>query len=337
MSSNRKVAELRTQAVKLLRLFRPKLGADAEGGVRWLASRTFTRRKLNWIYNNLSPIQQQAFHSRFSGIFRDYKGYFESGEWQSKFCGRLVKVPLERDLIWLHWDAAISVLGHETEIKQTYESLLRLENPPRLVLDVGANYGTHSILFLIHGIPTISFEPNRNCHQFFRGLCETNHVDYKLEPVAVGAEQGTVELWFPEKREWLGTTDPAVKDRLQSEDEVSKLEVLQITLDKYVEDQGLCPQLIKIDTEGTSLQVLLGCERTLKTKRPLVLFESWLSEDRNHIESFFAGNQYQICDLPLPRVSPPQILARGEFLRRNVANFIAVPRENIEAWPPRFN
>jgi FkbM family methyltransferase len=328
---------LRALAVKLVRLFRPDPGEDAARGVRWLAARRFARRKLNWVYNNLSPSQQEAFHSRFSSIFRDYKGYFESGEWQSKFCGRLVKVPLEKELIWLHWDAAVSVLGHESDIKQTYESLLRLETPPRLVLDVGANYGTHSILFLIHGVPTISFEPNRNCHQFFRELCEINHVDYKLEPVAVGAEQGTVELWFPETREWLGTTDLSVKNRLQSEGDVSKLEVLQITLDSYVERHGLRPQLIKIDTEGTSLQVLLGCARTLKAQRPLVLFESWPSEDRNHIESFFSGNQYQICNLPLPRVSPPQLLANGEFLRSNVVNFIAVPRENIEAWPPRFN
>src|ERR1700722_9247274 len=50
--------------------------------------------------------------------------------------------------------------GHDSELKQTYASLIQLEHPPRLVLDIGANYGTHSIIFLSHDIETVSFEPN---------------------------------------------------------------------------------------------------------------------------------------------------------------------------------
>jgi FkbM family methyltransferase len=314
----------------------PGLNAQrAVSVVRWLAGRELTRRSLNGIYGFLTWEQKRIVHARFATAFRDYDGLFAPGEWRVDFAGRTVRVPLSQARAWLAWDAALALLGHETEIKITYDTIVRLPHPPRLVLDVGTNYGTHSILFLVHGAATISFEPNRNCHQFFRDLCALNHVPCTIEPVAVGAEEGTVDLWFPETHEWLGTTDPSTRDRLQSQTPLAKLEVRQITVDRYVAEHGLRPHVIKIDTEGSDLKVLQGSVSTLRRDRPLLIFESWQAE-RERVGALLSGQQYRIASLPL-RPEGPALLPAAEFLTTDRVNFIAAPQEVIDAWPPKFS
>jgi FkbM family methyltransferase len=308
--------------------------ARAAAVARRLAARASTRRVLNAMYGPLTWEQKQRLHARFATIFRDDDGPFEPGEWRVDFAGRTVRVPLSETRTWLAWDAALALLGHETEIKRTYDTLVRLERPPTLVLDVGANYGTHSILLLAHGVTAISFEPNRNCHQFFRNLCAANGVPCRLEPVAVGAEEGTVDLWFPETHEWLGTTDPATRDALQAQAALSRQEVRRTTVDRYVAEHGLHPHLIKIDTEGSDLQVLQGSAATLRRDRPLIVFESWQA-DRKQAADLLAGHGYQVCRLPLGPGGPAP-LPSAEFLQTDAANFLAVPEEVVGHWPPAF-
>ena len=296
--------------------------------VRWLAAREATRRVLNGLYQPRSWDQKERVHARFAKIFRDYQGPFAPGVWEVEFAGRTVRVPLSKARAWLTWDLALSIAGHEPEIKQTYETILRFR--PHLVLDVGANYGTHSLLFLVHGVRTVSFEPNPNCHESIKELCAANGVRPTLEPVAVGANEGTIELWFPEREEWLGTTDPATRDRLQGETPLAKLIVPLVTLDGYVDAHGLTPDVIKIDTEGSDLQVLQGAERTLDACRPLLLFECW-PKQRGPMAGFLDDHRYSICALPLTPAQP-RALSKSEFTTAAHANFAAIPRERLEKW-----
>jgi FkbM family methyltransferase len=299
--------------------------------VRWLAARGSTRSVLNSLYRSRSWHQKERLHSRFAKIFREYEGPFAAGVWDVDFGGRPVRVPLQPARAWLMWDLALSVVGHEPEIKQTYETIIRLK--PRLVLDVGANYGTHSLLFLVHGVRTISFEPNPNCHACIKDLCSANGVTPTLEPVAVGASEGSIDLWFPESHEWLGTTDPGTRDRLQAQTKLSSLTVPLITVDGYVDAHSLTPDVIKIDTEGSDLQVLLGAQRTVERFRPLILFESWQAQ-REPIATYFNAQRYGICALPLTSAKP-RVLPATEFASTEVANFVAVPKEKLESWPHR--
>lgn len=312
-------------------------GVDARRAaavVRWLAARGVTRRWLNTMYRPLTWDQKRRIHVRFAGIFRDEHGPFTPGEWHVTFAGRTVYVPLDQTRAWLAWDAALALLGHEIELKETYETLVSLTPRPRLVLDVGANYGTHSILFRVHGVPTISFEPNPNCHQFMRDVCALNGVECALEPVAIGANGGTVDLWFPEHHEWFGTTDPATRDQLQAQTPLSKLSVPQITIDGYVASRGLAPDVMKIDTEGSDLQVLQGSTNTLRQHRPLIVFESWQAQ-RANVGDVLAAHDYRVCSLPL-RPAGPQPLSAAEFRRTEDANFIAVAAVDVDNWPPKF-
>jgi FkbM family methyltransferase len=290
---------------------------------------------LNWQYSVLTWAQKAAFHRRFSTSYRGYTDSFDEGNWRLDVGGVRMVVPLRRASAWLDWDAALSIHGHEPELKKTYEFLIRLPHPPRLVFDIGANYGTHSIVFLLHGIQTISFEPNVRCHEFFRDLCAANGLKPTVESTAVGAaNHAASDLWYLAGQEWLGTTDAAVKETLGAA--VIKTIVTQVTLDEYIQRTGSQPDLVKIDTEGADLQVLKGAAATLAIHRPLVLLESWRSPERRVLWSFLNAQRYCLCPLPLASTIAPEPLTLDRFCDMWPINFAALPAEMLECWPPAF-
>ena len=134
--------------------------------VRRMASHRWSRDILNRFYLSLSWSQRAWFHGMFANIFKDRDDAVASGTWTIRFGGKLIKLPITRERIWLDWESAVSVVGHDIEVKQTYEDLLKSDNPPQLFIDIGANYGTHSLLFLAHRIETITFEPNAACYDY---------------------------------------------------------------------------------------------------------------------------------------------------------------------------
>ena len=77
------------------------------------------------------------------------------------FSDILARSPLRPEQARLDWAAAVSILGHETMIKDTYAYLL--SQPGRkfdVFLDAGANYGTHSLLFAASGVTTLDKDRN---------------------------------------------------------------------------------------------------------------------------------------------------------------------------------
>lgn len=315
---------------RLIRTVRPSLRQDVEGLVRRLVSRRGTRKCLNAVYNHLSPAGQTIFYTSFAKIFREKKPqHVARGEWAVNLRGPWATLPLGGHDTWLDWDLAVSMLGHEPEIKRTYLEILR-ERPPKLFLDVGANYGLHSLLFLVHGVPTVSFEPNARCHEYFRQLAALNNVPCDLREVALGAEEGWTDLSFPEGETWLGSSNAEVQGELsRTHGRITSIRVPQTTLDSFVKKDGRRPDLVKIDTEGNEEAVLQGARQTLETYRPWVIFESWRNPSRTRLFDFLAERDYRVCPLPLrlPVRSPAR--GRDDLLGLRETNFIALPSEAV--------
>lgn len=309
---------------RAVRVVRPSARADLQPLVRWLVKRRRTRRVLNALYGAMTKRQKEEFYWFFAQIFRDSPEVIEEGLWRLNFAGKRIVLPLTNQNASLTWGAAVSILGHDAEVKNTYEVLIK-EGRVKVFFDVGANYGLHTLLFLAHGIRTISFEPNPVCHDYLRRISELNGLDCEIQPVALGAqERESVELWFPENDTWFGTTDPATRDRLS--EELTGIDVRQTTLDAFVKREALCPELIKIDTEGNELSVLRGGLETLRSVRPLIIFESWNGlSPREDLYALFAGAGYAIAALPLKEKSRLSMLGRSGFMESQAANFIALP------------
>ena len=106
------------------------------------AATRVTRRALNARYRRMSPAQRVRFYSSYAKIFREVRLPVQRGDWVVDFLGRAVRVPLVCDRMWLDWDMAVSIVGHDSDVTRTYESLLQSSARPDLFFDVGANYGT---------------------------------------------------------------------------------------------------------------------------------------------------------------------------------------------------
>ncbi len=311
---------------KAVKAVRPTARSDIQPLVRRLIKTRATRRLVNALYLAMSGRQQEEFYWFFANLFEDSSASVQEGDWKIRFAGKRLVLPLTNQNISLEWASAVAILGHDYDVKRTYEQLIKAGRV-KVFFDVGANFGLHSLLFLAHGIETISFEPNPNCHAFQRRLSAMNELTCDIQPVALGEHEGAVSLWYPENLTWFGTTDHSMRDRLS--EALNQIEVEQTTLDEFVKRSGRPPELIKIDTEGNELNVLKGSLLTLNEHSPLVIFESWQGlSPRKDLFSFFEQVDYTVASLPLPEKGKAPALDERGFLESEAINFIARPTNN---------
>jgi FkbM family methyltransferase len=303
------------------------LNALSQPCIRYMVGNEKHRNSLNRYVNELSDDERAVFQNLSAKAFTSgERSIGDDAVWESAFNEKTVKMPLRTGSMWLDWDNAISIIGHDLEVKRTYERLIRSEYRPNIFFDVGANYGTHSLLFLIQGIRAVSFEPNPECQKEFTGLCELNGVSPEIVSTAVGDRNGNVEFVFPKQKTWLGTMVDSTKDSLLEEHDVERLNVNLIKLDDFVAENKVIPDLIKIDTEGNELNVIKGAESTIRSTQPLIIFEANNLSDRDQLWKVFADLRYAVCDLPFDLMSENVPISVKDFQNHTGFNFIALPK-----------
>ena len=292
---------------------RTLLRAPLRGLIRTLIATGAGLRFVNLVYRHLSP----AARLRFFYLSCD-PSWRVAGRWTVDFAGRRLVLPLSRDFqdAWL---SAIGFHGYDLEIYALYEQLLAGPRPPRVVFDVGANYGLHALRFLVGGARVLAFEPNPECHRWFRTWCAANGVACELEAVAVGERAGTVVLAVPQGRTYLGSTNPEVR-RKWLDATVQTLTLTQVALDDVVKDRRLVPDFVKIDTEGSEIAVLRGAIDLLRIAQPTLLFEAWPERDtRRALWEILDKHGYAIAAVGAARVP----ITRDAFLDARDTNFLA--------------
>ena len=210
----------------------------------------------------------------------------------------------------------------------------QLLQPGMVVIDVGANVGVYSFLAArCVGITgrVYAIEPTPECVACLKSSVVDNRLDSCVVPIeaAVGSQVGQVFLVFQGASVFNQiVTDIATAGRGRVK------AVKQLTLDHLweLENQPRV-DLIKIDVEGSELQVLQGSEQLLRKLEPIVMFENRQREKVTGAESveFLAtlGYQfytYQRMESKLKHVDP---IAR----RLYVLNLIAVPVTRQKSLP----
>jgi FkbM family methyltransferase len=209
---------------------------------------------------------------------------------------------------------------------------LRSHLRPELFIDVGGNYGTHSLLFLASAVETITVEPNPECREYFMRLCGANGLVPKIEPYAAGASAGEVSLAFPEGETWLGSVNAAVSDSFLPSSKVVTLRVPQRPLDDLKDRVRGRRTLIKIDAEGSELAILLGADSILRDFSPMVIFESWQDETRAAIFDELYSRGYEIRALPFDPALEGSAPPPSQVAMTAATNFIAYhPRTHATA------
>ena len=195
-------------------------------------------------------------------------------------------------------------------------------------MDIGANWGTHSPLFLAHGIPAFSFEPIEECHREFNRMCLVNDVTPTIEHVALGAINDIVEIAYPAPETWLGSTRTDVIEQHGNASQMKRVTVPQRKLDDDASQIAGRRTLIKIDVEGNELAVLQGSSKILQTIKPTIIFESFRDDARLPIYDFPENRCYSVHDLPYSPGDSTRPLSRVEFRDKRATNFVALPFES---------
>lgn len=288
--------------------------------------------KLNRQYNSLSLEQKRDFYELYSRICRarlkaaDYRLL-----WSIDLERSTLKLPLHSEDLWLHWDSAVSLLGHDLNVKRSYINLLGSNRRPDLFVDIGANYGTHSLLFMSSGVKAVSFEPNPACIDYFLTSCSLNDLEPQLERVALGESRGTVEICFPERETWLGSADPEVIRELQARTPTMKVRAKMALLDDYLPQfRNFTNVLMKIDVEGLEDQVLNGAKRTLAEIQPLIIFECNTRPRLNKVARILLAHDYVIARLPWSDEGASS-LTLAEMATTRDTNFLAIPTQQRQA------
>ena len=300
--------------------------------VRQIAARKGPRTLLNRYYGSLSDEAKYRFERSYGQVFRS-RGLFGGqgvplalGEWSVRFVDREIRLPLRPEWAGLDWETAVSAVGHDTEVIQTYTALIRSDQRPALFLDVGANYGMHSILFLSAGIPVIAFEPNQTCFPHFQTICDLNGLAVgRWEQVAIGNRSGQIDLVYPENDSWMGSVSSEVTPALRENfGGVKTQRVPMKILDDYLCHVPQDNVLIAIDVEGFEPEVIAGASQLLRHCRPKIIFESLDAKSRDELFRLFADHGYSIHSLPWQPSGTSRFLEIGEFVAATGTNFIAI-------------
>jgi len=263
------------------------------------------------------------FHEKFARLFRASWINGHEGKWPLVFAGKTFVAPLGVSTFPLDWETAVSILGHDASVKQTYELLVSGSHRPTLFVDIGANYGTHSLLFLVSGIDTLTFEPNAACHPAFLRMCSQNAVTSSWQPVALGSVNGEVTLTYPETETWLGSSTPELLASFGERRDLVRVQVEQRRLDDFLEKMRGHRVLVKIDTEGNEADVLEGAVQVMKEIRPAIIFESWKAGGRPTLHAVLGRFAYEIRRLPWDGSRVGEPLSLEQFEASDDSNFVA--------------
>jgi FkbM family methyltransferase len=297
----------------------------AQSICRYAVTHTNTRKWLNKFYNKLNQKERIVFHYFFARIFRNKKSPPINAVWTIQFNGKDIQMPLRTESLWLDWDLAVSIMGHDLEIKYFYEKLIHSKKPATF-FDIGANYGTHSLLFLSQGIKAITFEPNPDCKPIFEGLLNANSVTGQAEQYAIGETNSFAELVFPKTDTWNGTLQANYLGDLSTFQDITRIKVEIISLDNYVARYNIKPDIIKIDTEGFELNVLKGARKTLQESHPVIVFESNKSSEREDLFKELDSSGYNIYDIEKYFTGDPPYV-ESVFIHSGKTNFVAISKE----------
>lgn len=215
------------------------------GRLRWL--RRGVRYRLIRIFSSPDGIADHEYETSFFSL--KYRGNLKTHiDWEVFFFGA--------------YEAS------ELEFLRTLAPFLS----SKVILDIGANIGHHTLFFSRLARHVHAFEPfdqvRRTCEQ----RIEDNQLDnVTIHPVGLGAENEQLQYFAPREIN-TGTGSFVPGHAADNNTAAGRLEVCigDEYLAKFdIDDIGL----VKIDVEGFERNVLAGLQQTLRANRPLIVME----------------------------------------------------------------
>jgi FkbM family methyltransferase len=202
---------------------------------------------------------------------------------------------------------------------------------PGAVFDVGANVGLYGLLGRAYSDRDVHcFEPAPDTAGAARAIAAASGLPMTVAEIALGDDTGTATLYLSDSTDSSNSLNPAF--RAHSNEIVVPLE----TIDDYVERTGAVPAVLKIDTETTEPEVLVGAQKVIREHRPWIMVEVlWsLVEERLHAVMDQFGYTYYHLDGPGPRPATEKIVGDRTWTHYM---FLLAPEPVDDAFWDRMN
>jgi FkbM family methyltransferase len=264
--------------------------------------------------------------------------------WYSRGAAPLLRLPVPWRLPYGAWFMAHAdamgarvvgyhLAGHPYEEPQ-WKFVERSLRAGMVVVDIGANQGFYTLL-ASKCVGTrgrvYAFEPApTERRKLERNLRLNGCANVVVEPLAVGASAGTAPFHAVAGHQgsWSSLREPASDVTVPSR----LISVTMITLDEYVVDHNLMRlDMIKIDTEGGELDVLIGAQDAIRKHEPIILCEVEGRRTRQWgyspaaIVKYLTDRGYQWFELSDDGKASPAELAEEGLWR----NLLAIPLSKL--------
>lgn len=253
---------MRRAVRRLNRLLEP---AGRRLGTRLLASPRM-RTALNTAYERSGPRLAKLVTRLFSG-----STVTTPFIWRARLPSGVLRVPVMPELQRSWTNALVWRWPPNLPMRDLYEAYTVCRGARGVLLDVGANDGSHSWLFSLAEWRCIAFEPQPDCVAYLRRIAALNGFgELVVEQCAVGDRQAHAVDFYVSKSSWFSSLE---RDNVERYEPSKRTAVNIITLDAYCGEHELAPTCIKIDVEGHELHVLRGSKDVLAKARPDLVVE----------------------------------------------------------------
>jgi FkbM family methyltransferase len=187
-----------------------------------------------------------------------------------------------------------------------------------VLIDVGANVGSVSLLVADRIDGAILFEPNPLAAARARENLAINNLSFDVHELAVSDVQGTVEF------EDAGGANPCNRTVIGFESKIRTRTVSRVTLDEFLSRRAITSKIsaVKIDVEGHENAVIRGMKQLLKRERPrLIMFEYLQRTNLSETLANFQAADYKTFELTADGPSEVQGFVRP------LQNLFACPKE----------
>ena len=234
------------------------------------------------VLRRAAPVPERVYrHLHFEGVFR-VRG--PGGGFLMQHRGN----QLENEVFWSGLSG-----GWESETIAVWRDLAA---DARCVFDIGAHSGLFALVAAEANpdASVVAFEPVAPVFDRLRENARLNGDRVRCVRAAVSDREGVVSLFTPEGDSPLSASLEAgfLVDHPKTVEEVAC-----VTLDRFVEREGLVPDLVKIDVEGHEPGVLRGMTETLRRHRPPLVVEVLTSGTAEALGSVLSPLGYRAYDI----------------------------------------
>lgn len=155
--------------------------------------------------------------------------------------------------------------------------VLEYLKPSMIFFDIGAHFGYFTLLssILVGNEGQIhSFEATPSTFDILKINVSNKHNIF-LNNLAVFSERKIVLIndYGTKYSAFNSIYNSRLSQDIHQKSEIKKYEVESISIDDYVEQNGVIPNFIKIDAESSEYEILLGMEKTISKFHPMISVE----------------------------------------------------------------